>query len=126
MKAEAEANADADKKEREIADKLNKADTLAFTQEKMIDEQKGNLTSDEKSKLEGLVNSLKDCIKSKDVSKIDSIEKEINDTWQNVSQRVYGQQQSQSGPQQTTEQPHTEQTSSEQPDVQDAEFEEVN
>ena len=123
MKAEAEANADADKKEREVADKLNKADTLAFTQEKMIDEQKGNLTSDEKSKLEGLVNSLKDCIKSKDVSKIDSIEKEINDTWQNVSQRVYGQQQTE---QQTTEQPHTEQTASEQPDVQEAEFEEVN
>jgi molecular chaperone DnaK len=126
MKAEAEANADADKKEREVADKLNKADTLAFTQEKMIDEQKGNLTSDEKSKLEGLVNSLKECIKTKDVSKIDSIEKEINDTWQNVSQRVYGQQQPQTEQQQTTEQPQTEQTTSEQPDVQDAEFEEVN
>jgi molecular chaperone DnaK len=126
MKAEAEANADADKKEREVADKLNKADTLAFTQEKMIDEQKGNLTSDEKSKLEGLVNSLKECIKTKDVSKIDSIEKEINDTWQNVSQRVYGQQQPQNEQQQTTEQPQTEQTTSEQPDVQDAEFEEVN
>ena len=126
MKAEAEANADADKKEREVADKLNKADTLAFTQEKMIDEQKGNLTSDEKSKLEGLVNNLKECIKTKDVSKIDSIEKEINDTWQNVSQRVYGQQQPQNEQQQTTEQPQTEQTTSEQPDVQDAEFEEVN
>ena len=126
MKAEAEANADADKKEREVADKLNKADTLAFTQEKMIDEQKGNLTSDEKSKLEGLVNSLKECIKTKDVSKIDSIEKEINDTWQNVSQRVYGQQQPQNEQQQTTEQPQAEQTTSEQPDVQDAEFEEVN
>ena len=126
MKAEAEANADADKKEREVADKLNKADTLAFTQEKMIDEQKGNLTSDEKSKLEGLVNNLKECIKTKDVSKIDSIEKEINDTWQNVSQRVYGQQQPHNEQQQTTEQPHTEQTTSEQPDVQDAEFEEVN
>jgi molecular chaperone DnaK len=126
MKAEAEANADADKKERETADKLNKADTLAFTQEKMIDEQKGNLTSDEKSKLEGLVNSLKECIKTKDVSKIDGIEKEINDTWQNVSQRVYGQQQPQNEQQQTTEQPQAEQTTSEQPDVQDAEFEEVN
>ena len=126
MKAEAEANADADKKEREVADKLNKADTLAFTQEKMIDEQKGNLTSDEKSKLEGLVNNLKECIKTKDVSKIDSIEKEINDTWQNVSQRVYGQQQPQNEQQQATEQPQTEQTTSEQPDVQDAEFEEVN
>lgn len=126
MKAEAEANADADKKEREVADKLNKADTLAFTQEKMIDEQKGNLTSDEKSKLEGLVNNLKECIKSKDVSKIDSIEKEINDIWQNVSQRVYSQQQPQSEQQQTTEQPHNEQTTSEQPDVQEAEFEEVN
>ena len=84
MKAEAEANAEADKKERETVDKLNKADGLVFAQEKLIDEQKDNLSSEEKTKLEGLVNSLKDCIKTKDTSKIDSIENEINTTWQVV------------------------------------------
>ena len=121
MKAEAEANAEADKKERETVDKLNKADALVFAQEKLIDEQKENISADEKSKLEGLVNDLKECIKNKDVSKIDGIEAEINNVWQSVSQRVYGQQQTQQG---QAEQP-TEQPTEEQPNVQDADFEEV-
>ena len=121
MKAEAEANAEADKKEREKVDKLNKADALIFNQEKLIEEQKDNITSDEKSKLEGLVNSLKECVSNKDVSKVDDLEKEINEVWQGISQRVYGQQQTQ----QTQEQPTTEQTQ-EQPNVEEAEFTEVN
>ena len=124
MKAEAEANAEADKKEREKVDKLNKADGIVFAQEKMIEEQKSNLTSDEKSKLEGLVNELKDCIKAKDASKVDTIEAQINETWQNVSQRVYanqGQQQAQQG----AEEAAASEAAQEQPNVQDAEFEEV-
>jgi len=124
MKAEAEANAEADKKERETADKLNKADSLAFAQERMIEEQKGNLSADEKSKLEGLVNTLKECVKNKDASKVDETEAAINEVWQGVSQRVYGQQQAQSAEQPQQGQPTGENTS-EKPDVQDAEFEEV-
>jgi molecular chaperone DnaK len=124
MKAEAEANAEADKKEREKVDKLNKADGLVFAQEKMIEEQKNNLTSDEKSKLEELVNELKDCIKAKDASKVDSIETQINETWQGVSQRVYanqGQQQTQQG----AEEAAASEAAQEKPDIQDAEFTEV-
>ena len=122
MKAEAEANAEADKKERENVDKLNKADSLAFAQEKMIEEQKSNLTSDEKSKLEGLVNELKDCIKAKDASKVDSIETQINETWQGVSQRVYANQGQQQAQQSAEEAAASEAA---QPEVQDADFEEV-
>ena len=125
MRAEAEANAEADKKERETVDKLNKADQLVFAQEKMIEEQKDNLTADEKSKLEGLVNELKGCISSKDASKVDTIETQINETWQGVSQRVYANQSQQQTQQQTTEQPQAEQPTQEQPEVQDADFEVV-
>ena len=124
MKAEAEANAEADKKERDAVDKLNKADGLVFAQEKMLEEQKDNLTSEEKSKLEGLVNELKDCIKAKNASKVDTIEAQINETWQGVSQRVYasqGQQQTQ----QSADEAAASEAAQEQPDVQDAEFEEV-
>lgn len=125
MKAEAEANADADKKERETADAVNKGDNIAFTQEKMIEEQKDNLTSDEKTKLEGLISQMKEAVKAKDVNKINELEASINETWQIVSQRVYANNQSQ----QTTQQPTDEEvaeSAAEQPnDVQDAEFEEV-
>ena len=125
MKAEAEANADADKKERETADAVNKGDNIAFTQEKMIKEQKDNLTSDEKTKLEGLISQMKEAVKAKDVNKINELEASINETWQTVSQRVYANNQSQ----QTTQQPTDEEvaeSAAEQPNgVQDAEFEEV-
>ena len=125
MKAEAEANADADKKERETADAVNKGDNIAFTQEKMIEEQKDNLTSDEKTKLEGLISQMKEAVKAKDVNKINELEAYINETWQTVSQRVYANNQSQ----QTTQQPTDEEvaeSAAEQPNgVQDAEFEEV-
>ena len=124
MKAEAEANAEADKKERENVDKLNKADSLAFAQEKMIEEQKDNLTSDEKSKLEGLVNELKGCIKAKDASKVDTIEAQINETWQGVSQRVYANQ-GQRQTQQSADEAAASEAAQEQPNVQDADFEEV-
>jgi molecular chaperone DnaK len=126
MKAEAEANAEADKKERETAEKLNKADSLAFAQERMVEEQKDNLSADEKSKLEGLVNTLKECVKNKDASKVDETETAINEIWQGVSQRVYGQQQAQQNAEQPQQgQPTNEQTTTEKPDIQDAEFEEV-
>ena len=125
MKAEAEANADADKKERETADAVNKGDNIVFTQEKMIEEQKDNLTSDEKTKLEGLISQMKEAVKAKDVNKINELEASINETWQTVSQRVYANNQSQ----QTTQQPTDEEvaeSAAEQPNgVQDAEFEEV-
>jgi molecular chaperone DnaK len=120
MKAEAEANAEADKKERETVDKLNKADQLVFAQEKMLEEQKDNINADEKSKLEALVNDLKECIKNKDASKVDSIETQINEVWQAISQRVYGQNQ---GSTNTSQEQATEQTTQE--NVQDADFEVV-
>ena len=124
MKAEAEANAEADKKEREVADAINKGDQLIFAQEKLIEEQKGNLTTDEKSKLDGLVSSLKDAVAAKDANKIGELEKTINDTWNGISQRIYASQQTQQTSQ-ATEEAAASEPASEQPEVQDAEFEEV-
>jgi molecular chaperone DnaK len=89
MKAEAEANADADKKAREIADAVNKGDSIVFTQENMINEQKDNLTDDEKTKLNNLVSQMKDAVSAKDVSKINEIETSLNTAWQEISQRIY-------------------------------------
>ena len=121
MKAEAEANADSDKKEREKADAVNKGDRIIFEQEKMLEDQKNTITESEKSTIEGYVSQMKDAVKAKDVSKINELEKSLNDAWQTVSQRVYGQQQAQA----QAEQPQQEAAQA-QPNVEDAEFTEVN
>ena len=125
MRAEAEANAESDKKEREIAEAVNKGDSIAFSQERMLEEQKDNVTSDEKEKIEGLISQMKDAVKAKDVNKINELEAAFNEAWQTVSQRVYSsQQQSQTTEQQAQEDFNTATEGADEP--QDAEFEEVN
>jgi molecular chaperone DnaK len=126
MKAEAEANAEADKKEREAVDKLNKADQLVFTQEKMLEEQKDNIKDDEKSKLEGYISEMKQAVKDKNIAKINELEASINSVWNEISQRIYankGHQQTTS--QQPTDEDVAESATEQQNDVQDAEFTEI-
>lgn len=129
MKAEAEANADADKKAREIADAVNKGDSIVFTQENMINEQKDNLTDEEKTKLNDLISQMKDAVSAKDVSRINEIETSLNTSWQEISQRIYSAQ-AQSNASSTdsvkTENVNsTDNASSTDEKVEDANFEEV-
>lgn len=122
MKAEAEKFAEADKKEREVADTVNKGDQIVFSQEKMIDEQKENLKDDEKDKLKGLIDEMKQAVKDKNVDKINELETSINSLWNDISKRVYGQQ----GAQQTGDSVKAETTDADSNDnVQDADYEEV-
>ena len=123
MRAEAEANAEADKKEREVIDTVNKGDSIVFTQEKMLDEQKDNITADEKSKIEGLVSSMKEAVKDKNADKINELEKEINEVWNGISQRIYSSKAQDSSQQASSSGTTTEQAADAEP--QDAEFEEV-
>ena len=123
MRAEAEANAEADKKEREIIDTVNKGDSIVFTQEKMLDEQKDNITADEKSKIEGLVSSMKEAVKDKNADKINELEKEINEVWNGISQRIYSSNAQSNSQQTSSSETTTEQAADAEP--QDAEFEEV-
>ena len=125
MKAEAEANAEADKKERETAEAVNKGDSIVFTQEKMIEEQKDNLTVEERDKIEGLVSQMKDAVKAKDVNRINELEASINEAWQAVSQRVYGQQQAQQNAEQQQQTSDFEEAAAASDEPQEAEFEEV-
>lgn len=123
MKAEAEANAEADKKVREEADAVNKGDSIVFSQEKMLEEQKENLKEEEKSKIEGLVSEMKEAVKARNVEKINELEKSINDAWNDVSQRIYSSQSQQQTTEQKTDNTVHETASAD--DVQEADFEEV-
>ena len=117
IKAEAEKYAEKDKELKEEAEAVNKGDSLIFAQEKLIKDQEGNLTQEEKSTLEGLVNDMKQAVKERDVKKINELEDSINKTWQNVSQRIY----SNSQKQETTTEAETPSNDG----IQDADFEEV-
>jgi molecular chaperone DnaK len=105
MKAEAEANAEADKKAKETADAVNKADTTVFQNEQMIEQFKDKLTEDDKSTIQTKIDALKEAIKNNEVDKFESLEKEITDAWQSFSAKIYSQQ--------NTEKPKTEEPKTE-------------
>ena len=107
MKAEAEANADADKKAKETADAINKADSTVFQNEQMIDQFKDKLTDDDKSAIQTKIDALKEAIKNKEADKFENLEKEIVDAWQAFSSKIYCQQNAEKP---KTEEPKTETT----------------
>ena len=107
MKAEAEANADADKKAKETADAINKADSTVFQNEQMIDQFKDKLTDDDKSAIQTKIDALKEAIKNKEVDKFENLDNEIIDAWQSFSSKIYNQQNAEKP---KTEEPKTETT----------------
>ena len=77
MKAEAEANAAADKAEKERVDKINQADSMIFQTEKSLKELGDKLPADKKSQIEGALAKLKDAHSKQDIAAIDAAMKEI-------------------------------------------------
>ena len=115
MKAEAEANAEADRLEREKVEKLNKADNQIFQTEKQIKEFDEKLTEEDKSALNEKLSALKSAYADKDVDKIDSASESLNESWNAISTRLY-QESSQAAP---SQEPPAD------GEVQDTDFEEV-
>ena len=89
MRQEAEANADADKAEKEKIDKLNGADSMIFQTEKQLSEYGDKLSADNKTKIEGALEKLKEAHKSADLAAIDTAMEEMNAAWQGASQEMY-------------------------------------
>lgn len=92
MKAEAQANAAQDQRERERIDKLNKADSMIFQTENQLKELGANLPQEHKSKIEAALQKLRDAHKAADIAGIDSAMAELNAAWQGASQQMYSQQ----------------------------------
>jgi molecular chaperone DnaK len=99
MKAEAEANAEADKKAKEMADKVNQADSLIFQTEKQLKEFGDKIPADKKQPIENALKKLKDAHASKDLAAIDTAMTELNTVFQAASQEMYNASQAQGGPQ---------------------------
>ena len=92
MKDEAEANAESDKLEKELVDKVNMADNLIFQTEKQIKEFSDKLTEEDKTALNTDLDEVRKSHSNKDVEKIDETTKKLNETWAQISTRLYQQQ----------------------------------
>jgi molecular chaperone DnaK len=128
MKAEAEANASADKEARERVDKLNTADSLIFQTEKQLKEFGDKIPADKRSVIESELEQVKEAHKNQDIAAIDGAVERLNAAWQTASQDLYQAQQQAEGADGAQESPDaaaTDSGSGTGEDVTDVEYEEV-
>ncbi len=132
MKAEAQANAEADKKEREAIDKKNQADSMIFQTENQLKDLGDKLPADKKGTIETALQQLKDAHKSGDTAAIDTAIAGLNQAWQAASAEMYQQAGAQPGAGAQTGEGTNAQggaqaggQSDSKDDIQDADFEEV-
>ena len=91
MKAEAEANAEADKKELDRIQTLNTADSIIFNTEKQIEELGVNISDEDKTNIQNAITALKDAKDRGDVESCKSCIEIVNKTWQEISTKLYQQ-----------------------------------
>jgi molecular chaperone DnaK len=89
MKEEAEANADADAKMKEEADKINGADALIFSTEKQLKEFGEKLSADKKAPIEAGLEKLKVAHLTRNFADIDAAQEELQNAWNVASEEMY-------------------------------------
>lgn len=89
MKADAEANAEADKAAKERADKLNEADAMIFQTESQLKEFGDKLSDDKKKPIEDALAELKTAFDAKDIALIQPALDKINEAWKTASEEMY-------------------------------------
>lgn len=120
MKAEAKANEEADKKEREKVEILNQADALIFQTEKQLKELGEKIPADHKSNIEAACNELREAHKNQDIASVEILTKKLNEVWHAASQHIY---QGDPNAQASSEQPQQESSSTD--SAEETTFEEV-
>jgi molecular chaperone DnaK len=89
MKQEAEANADADKVEKEKVEKLNAADSMIFQTEKQLKEFGDKISDANKTPITEALENLKKVHEAQDLEGIDAALEAINKAWEGASQEMY-------------------------------------
>lgn len=89
MKADAEANADADRKAKEEVDKLNAADALIFSTEKQLKEYGDKIGADKKAPIESGLAKLKEAYSAKDFAAMETAQTELQTAWNAASEEMY-------------------------------------
>ena len=127
MKAEAEANAEADKKFMENANKLNEAEAIAYNIKKSTDEDniKDALTEDEKKDIVEKCDAVLEAVKAKDVDKVSELRKELEEKWSPIMAKVYANKPNEGTADETVNEEATAPNDGEQPTTEDVPFEEV-
>ncbi len=91
MQREAEAHATEDSKRRDEVETRNAADTLAYTAERTLREQKDKIPADLNKETEDKIATLRSTLQGSDIEAIRKASQELSDTMQKIGAAVYQQ-----------------------------------
>jgi molecular chaperone DnaK len=92
MQREAEQHAAEDAKRKEEVETRNAADTLAYTAEKTLREQKDKIPEDLNQEVETKVKAVKDALQGTDINAIRQTTQELNEAMQKIGAAIYKEQ----------------------------------
>lgn len=113
---EAEANAEADKKRKEIVDAKNQLEQTCYSAEKQLKDNSDKISESTKKEVEEVIKEAKEKLTSEDASELKSETEKLQQTLMKVGQEIYSKQQS------SQAQPQQEATTEKQAEAVDAEF----
>ena len=93
MQKDAEAHATEDSQRRQEIEARNMADTLAYTAEKTLRDNKDKIAAELNEEVEGKIKAVKDALQGTDIDAINKAAQELNEAMQKVGSAVYSQQQ---------------------------------
>jgi molecular chaperone DnaK len=88
---EAEKFAEEDKKKKELIEAKNQGDSMVYELEKTLEEQKEQITDDEKAAVEPKIEALKEALKTDDLDSIKTATEELTTAFQPIAQKMYQQ-----------------------------------
>ncbi len=91
MTKEAEQNAEADKKRRELVDTKNQADQLIYSTEQLLKEHGDKVPADERSNVESALNNLREALKNDDAEAIKRTMEAVSTASQTLGKIMYEQ-----------------------------------
>lgn len=115
MKKDAELNAEADKKYKELSEAKNRADGLVYAAEKAVEENKEKVSQELVDEVNKAVEEVKAVKDSEDVEAIKAKTEELNKAMMKIGEEIYKQQQAEAA----TQQPQENTTTKEDPNVVD-------
>ena len=125
MVKDAEANAEADKKRKEEVDLRNEVDQLIFTVDKTLKDLEGKVDASDVQKAESARDELKAAVEANDLEAMKVKRDALNEVVQNLTVKLYEQAAAAQQAAGASQEGPTEQTSSNNDGVVDADFEEV-
>lgn len=89
MQQDAEANADADKKKKELVEAKNHADTLVYTAEKTLHDAGDKVKDDDKKAIEEAVTAVKEKLGTEDAEELKKVSDDLNEKLMKVGEQMY-------------------------------------